>query len=442
MERQRPKPKPVPKPVLAAAGEEEEVGMEVGAHAPPAAAAALATAAQVAPVAAMPPVVISARRQMVQKCKATKVEILQLERKWSLAQAAAAAKAGQPGSKEAAAMGAKQQQQQQQQRRPETAAEQMEAGVFELQARYRRAKRTIRGSAASAVSALVRGFLARRRLARARGRSGGGGSSGGGSGGGSGVDNTAAATAVAVQAAAAVVDAKRVVTLRAKKRELKAQLKAFDVNFKRAHRRVPVKAEKEPIRYLYETYNDVKTVLCLLAASPPAGTPAAASAAANSNNNHNTTTVVKKEDGVSEDGRELRLFSEFCGRQAASSPPPPSGKAAAAAAGPSAAPHAAPQQQQQEKDALEERIRGFMARFAAGAGRKPKFLADLSPAVTRQYVRFKELKMALMEQGSGGGLEHGMGHGASGLAAGRVLKPAVGNSPHAVNYASDGITTV
>ena len=49
-------------------------------------------------------------------------------------------------------------------------------------------------------------------------------------------------------------------------------------------------------------------------------------------------------------------------------------------------------------------------------------------------------EVQLMAEGqSGGGLE---GHGSSGPAAGRVLKPAVGNSPHAVNYASDGITTV
>jgi hypothetical protein len=42
------------------------------------------------------------------------------------------------------------------------------------------------------------------------------------------------------------------------KKELKLQLKAYDMGFMKKHRRMPVKSEKEPIRHLYEQYNQIK----------------------------------------------------------------------------------------------------------------------------------------------------------------------------------------
>jgi hypothetical protein len=47
--------------------------------------------------------------------------------------------------------------------------------------------------------------------------------------------------------------------LQARKRELKQQLKQYDMSFARKHGRMPVKAEKEPIRHLYENYNALKS---------------------------------------------------------------------------------------------------------------------------------------------------------------------------------------
>jgi hypothetical protein len=47
--------------------------------------------------------------------------------------------------------------------------------------------------------------------------------------------------------------------LQARKRELKQQLKQYDMGFARKHGRMPVKAEKEPIRHLYENYNALKS---------------------------------------------------------------------------------------------------------------------------------------------------------------------------------------
>lgn len=47
--------------------------------------------------------------------------------------------------------------------------------------------------------------------------------------------------------------------LQTRKRELKQQLKQYDMNFFNQHGRMPVKVEKEPIRHLYERYNALKT---------------------------------------------------------------------------------------------------------------------------------------------------------------------------------------
>ena len=49
--------------------------------------------------------------------------------------------------------------------------------------------------------------------------------------------------------------------LQTRKRHLKQQLKNYDRNFARKHGRMPVKAEKEPIRHLYEKYNNLKLVI-------------------------------------------------------------------------------------------------------------------------------------------------------------------------------------
>ena len=52
--------------------------------------------------------------------------------------------------------------------------------------------------------------------------------------------------------------------LHARKRELKQQLKQYDMNFAKIHGRMPVKAEKEPIRHLYESYNALKARITYL----------------------------------------------------------------------------------------------------------------------------------------------------------------------------------
>ena len=52
--------------------------------------------------------------------------------------------------------------------------------------------------------------------------------------------------------------------LKRMKRDLKEQLKQYDKEFYNQHKRMPVKAEKEPIRHLYERYNGVKGRITLM----------------------------------------------------------------------------------------------------------------------------------------------------------------------------------
>ena len=61
--------------------------------------------------------------------------------------------------------------------------------------------------------------------------------------------------------------------LQALKRELKQLLKKYDRHFHREHGRMPVKAEKEPIRNLYEKYNTVKNRLTAVEKDPSLVSP-------------------------------------------------------------------------------------------------------------------------------------------------------------------------
>jgi len=65
--------------------------------------------------------------------------------------------------------------------------------------------------------------------------------------------------------------------LQQRKRELKQQLKMYDLNFHAQHGRMPEKREKEPIRHLYESYNAYKNQITVIEkgeAQPGPGTAA------------------------------------------------------------------------------------------------------------------------------------------------------------------------
>jgi hypothetical protein len=52
--------------------------------------------------------------------------------------------------------------------------------------------------------------------------------------------------------------------LRRRKRELKQQLRLYDMIFHAQHGRMPEKREKEPIRHLYERYNAYKNLISVI----------------------------------------------------------------------------------------------------------------------------------------------------------------------------------
>lgn len=56
--------------------------------------------------------------------------------------------------------------------------------------------------------------------------------------------------------------------LQAQKRELKQELKKYDLSFFNRHGRMPIKAEKEPIRHLYEKYNQLKNRITAVERDP------------------------------------------------------------------------------------------------------------------------------------------------------------------------------
>jgi len=67
------------------------------------------------------------------------------------------------------------------------------------------------------------------------------------------------------------------IELHQRKRELKQQLKMYDMNFHAQHSRMPEKREKEPIRHLYESYNAYKNQITVIEkgeAQPGPGTAA------------------------------------------------------------------------------------------------------------------------------------------------------------------------
>merc|ERR1719198_2821229 len=104
--------------------------------------------------------------------------------------------------------------------------EKQQAGVHDLVQRYRRCKRQIRDDAAASLQALIRGFHVRNRKRSAQRNS---------------------------------INAQELKKkLKEEKRELKQKLKDYDRTFAQQHGRLPTKSEKEPIRWLYEQYNNVK----------------------------------------------------------------------------------------------------------------------------------------------------------------------------------------
>jgi len=171
--------------------------------------------------------------------------------------------------------------------------------------------------------------------------------------------------------------------LQARKRELKQQLKQYDMSFARRHGRMPVKAEKEPIRHLYERYNALKghigelesegrrssspTPIPVHSSSSPVPTSARVSVSPGSDSDEST-------------GRRSSNPSRRISSSSASNPsPPPTQDLATLKA---------------EKSRLHQMLRSFERDFFRENQRQVQSFADIRP-VASQYRRYKEIKRAI-----------------------------------------------
>jgi len=179
--------------------------------------------------------------------------------------------------------------------------------------------------------------------------------------------------------------------LQAKKRDLKQQLKQYDMNFARRHKRMPVKAEKEPIRHLYEKYNALKSQISVLEqdgrqpnpTSPVAATPAAVLP------QRTMSPVTSLDSG----GDESPIGSRAKTKPARSPP-----AAASSTAGPLSQDLAA---LKTEKGRLHQMLRSYEKDFYKEHKRQVSSFADIRP-VANQYRRYKEIKKAIAALQQGG----------------------------------------
>jgi len=170
--------------------------------------------------------------------------------------------------------------------------------------------------------------------------------------------------------------------LQSRKRDLKQQLKQYDMNFARRHGRMPVKAEKEPIRHLYEKYNALKSQINLLEQEGRQTTsPLPASHSSQAKLAPRTISPVGSD---SEESGPRR---------------PHMGKRAAAPSVPvTSSPAGAPTQDlsalKAEKQRLHQMLRSYEKDFYGQHKRQVASFADIRP-VASQYRRYKEIKKAI-----------------------------------------------
>jgi hypothetical protein len=176
--------------------------------------------------------------------------------------------------------------------------------------------------------------------------------------------------------------------LQAKKRDLKQQLKQYDMNFARRHGRMPVKAEKEPIRHLYEKYNALKTQITLM--EQEGRKPASPVPPPQSSPTMLAQRTVSPVGSDSEESGPRRSSQQSSSRRTSSSTSSPAG---------------APTQDlsalKAEKGRLHQMLRSYEKDFFKEHQRQVSSFADIRP-VASQYRRYKEIKKAIAALQSSG----------------------------------------
>jgi len=176
--------------------------------------------------------------------------------------------------------------------------------------------------------------------------------------------------------------------LQACKRELKQQLKQYDMSFARRHGRMPVKAEKEPIRHLYERYNALKSHIGEIEqegrrSSSPTSVP------------KSSGTMLAQRPAVSPVGSGGSDSEESTGRRSNNTA---RRNSPSSTSSPTGAQAQAPTQDlttlKAEKGRLHQMLRSFERDFFRENQRQVQSFADIRP-VASQYRRYKEIKRAI-----------------------------------------------
>jgi len=182
--------------------------------------------------------------------------------------------------------------------------------------------------------------------------------------------------------------------LQAHKRELKQMLKKYDMDFHRQHGRMPVKAEKEPIRNLYENYNTLKNRITSVEKDPSlvspriqwqkhTQSPGNANQDSiqtfpdfNSNATESTNQSSSLPSGPRAPNRSSRMQSE-----SSNSLPPAQGQDLQAL--------------RTEKQHLHQMLRAYERDFFRINNRQVSSYNDIRP-VASQYRRYKEIKKSIL----------------------------------------------
>jgi hypothetical protein len=180
--------------------------------------------------------------------------------------------------------------------------------------------------------------------------------------------------------------------LQARKRDLKQQLKLYDMNFAKKHGRMPVKAEKEPIRHLYESYNNLKSAIARLEQeggrhSIPSPVPSPVPSPL-----PQQRTVSPPSEGSADENSKANTVPA---RNKRKLPKAPTGGAAVATTASDLAALKA------EKQTLHTMLRSYEKEFYREHKRQVSSFNDIKP-VASQYRRYKEIKKSIAAMQSGG----------------------------------------
>jgi hypothetical protein len=189
--------------------------------------------------------------------------------------------------------------------------------------------------------------------------------------------------------------------LQARKRDLKSQLKQYDMHFARKHGRMPIKAEKEPIRHLYESYNFLKTQITTMEHEqrrlpPPLKSPSSSVVVFPQRTVSPTSGSESGQSATEDAGFSASPKTARGKRKVPKSASPPIASAPSAASSKSSLPTDLASLKI-EKGQLHQMLRSYEKDFFREHKRQVSSFADIKP-VASQYRRYKEIKRAIAAQ--------------------------------------------